>query len=130
MSLTMFITAMAIMLFQSSHLDMLIAGNNRRHNQAKTAAQSGLNHFNAVGYGYDHLKNLSGDANDFILFPNEQMSEVHSYRVAVGFCCDRLGNILPRGQYHVQSTGWYKKGTQHESTAVYQSFYSLDNNGF
>ena len=52
----MLLTGLAIMLFQSTNLEMMIAGNKRRHNQAAMAAQSGMNHFAAMRFEYDYLK--------------------------------------------------------------------------
>jgi len=125
----MLLTGLAIMLFQSVNLDMMIAGNKRRYNQASFAAQSGMNHFAALQFDYDQLKNLAGNNLELNLI-REAIDDKHSYEVSIKFCCGRLGEVLQPGQYYVQSTGWYKRNTNHESSATYQSFYSLDNNDF
>ena len=125
----MLLTGLAIMLFQSTNLEMMIAGNKRRHNQAAMAAQSGMNHFAAMRFEYDYLKNLAGTNLQLDLI-NERMSEKHNYEVTIKFCCGQYGQALGRGDYYVQSTGWYKRNTKYESSVTYQSFYSLDNNDF
>ena len=127
-SLSMLISGLAILLFQTTNLDVMIAGNKRRQHQAATAAQSGMNHFAALRYEYNDLKNLAGNANEFLLIDDNTLSDKHSYKVVVRFCCGRHGEPLEEGDFYVQSTGWYKKDTKHEAIVVYQSFYSLDNN--
>jgi hypothetical protein len=129
-SMGMLLTGLAVMLFQSANLDMMIAGNKRRHFQASMAAQSGMNHFAALQYDYDQLKNLAGDNLHLDLILEERMSDKHSYKVIIKFCCGEFGEVLGPGEFYVQSTGWYKRNTKHESIATYQSFYSLDNNDF
>lgn len=127
-SMTMLLSGMAIMLFQTTNLDMLIAGNKRRQYQASTAAQSGMNHFAALRYRYNDLKVLAGNGNEVLLIQDNTMSDKHSYQVVIKFCCGSHGEVLEEGSYYVQSTGWYKKNTKHETVVIYQSFYSLDNN--
>ena len=127
-SLSMLISGLAILLFQTTNLDVMIAGNKRRQYQAATAAQRGMNHFSALRYEYNDLKNLAGGGNEVLLIRDNTMSDKHSYQVVIKFCCGQHGAPLEEGSYYVQSTGWYKKNTKHEAIVVYQSFYSLDNN--
>ena len=50
MMMLVVITMSAVMLWNSSYLDSLIAGNKRRENMAKFSAQSGINHFMAMNF--------------------------------------------------------------------------------
>ena len=59
-TMSMLITGVAILLFQTTNLDMMIAANKRRQFQASLAAQSGMNHFTALQFDYDQIKNLDG----------------------------------------------------------------------
>ena len=59
----------AMMLFSSVNLEMMIAGNKRRTNQAKMAAISGVNHFSALGLNYSQLRDISGNQNRFVVIP-------------------------------------------------------------
>ena len=50
----------AMLLFSTTNLEMMIAGNNRRINQAKISATSGLNHFTALNLNYNTLRGRAG----------------------------------------------------------------------
>ena len=51
----------AMLLFSTTNMETMIAGNIRRMNQAKISAASGLNHFRALGLTYGTLRRRAGD---------------------------------------------------------------------
>ena len=95
----------AMLLFSSANMDMMIAGNNRRINQAKISATSGLNHFTALGLGYDALRERAGVLQTIQVIAESQLSPKTSYEVKVHF-----SPHLSARQYIVESIGYYKKG--------------------
>jgi type II secretory pathway component PulK len=95
----------AILLFSTTNLEMMIAGNNRRINQAKISAASGLNHFTALGLNYNTLREQAGGLQSLQIIPESQLSPRTSYRVKVHF-----SPHLSARQYIVESIGYYKKG--------------------
>ena len=86
-------------------MDMMIAGNNRRINQAKISATSGLNHFTALGLSYDALRERAGVLQTIQVIAESQLSPKTSYEVKVHF-----SPHLSARQYIVESIGYYKKG--------------------
>ena len=100
-----FIGVSAMLLFSTVNLEMMIAGNKRRHNQAKISAASGLNHFTALGLDYNALRERAGGLQTLQILPRTRLSDKTSYEVNVHF-----SPRLSAGQYMVESIGYYTKG--------------------
>jgi len=96
----------AMMLFSSVNLEMMIAGNKRRTNQAKMAAISGVNHFSALGLNYDQLRDISGNQEWFVIIPRTTLGQKTHYQVEIKFL-----NAIDR-TYLVKSVGTYQKGNK------------------
>jgi hypothetical protein len=90
---------------------MMIAGNKRRHNQAKISATSGLNHFTALNLNYNTLRRQAGGLQTLQILPVTRLSDKTSYEVKVHF-----SPRLSEGQYVVESVGYYTKGGEIVST--------------
>ena len=109
----------AMMLYSTVNLEMMIAGNNRRIVQAKISAASGLNHFTALHFTYDALRERAGDLQTLQVLPETQLGAKTSYDVKVHFYPG-----LSERQYVVESTGYYKKGDRiisvHPTKALFQ----------
>ena len=100
-------------LFSITNLDMLIAGNKRRHTQAALAASSGVSHFMALNIPVDRIAESLRDqpSSSKIIIPRTPLDGKRTfYTVSVSICCDRDGNYLPEGVLFVKSTGEYAKG--------------------
>ena len=114
-----FIGISAMLLFSTTNMETMIAGNIRRMNQAKISAASGLNHFTALGLTYDTLRRRAGDLQTLQIIPMTQLSPRTSYEVKVFF-----SPVLSSGQYLVKSTGYYTKGdkvlSSHPIKALFQ----------
>ena len=95
----------AMLLFSTVNVDMMIAGNNRRINQAKISATSGLSHFIALDLNYNALREQAGDLDSIQVIPRTQLGDKTFYEVNVHFCCG-----LNAGQYIVESEGYYMNG--------------------
>ena len=102
-----FIGMSAMLLFSTVNLEMMIAGNKRRHNQAKISASSGLNHFIALGMDYNTLRRQAGDLETVQVLPVTRLSDKTFYEVKVHFSAG-----LSERQYVVESIGYYKKGNK------------------
>jgi hypothetical protein len=102
-----FISLGAMLLFSTANMEMMIAGNTRRINQAKISAASGLSHFIALNLNYDALRAEAGGLESIQVIPMTQLAEQTFYEVNVNFCCG-----LNDGQYIVESTGYYKKSDE------------------
>jgi type II secretory pathway component PulK len=102
-----FIGMSAMMLFSTTNMETMIAGNTRRLNQAKISAASGLNHFSALRLNYNTLRGQAGDLQSLQVIPETSLSPKTSYEVKVYFSPD-----LSAGQYIVESVGYYKKGEE------------------
>ena len=100
-----FIGISAMLLFSTVNMEMMIAGNKRRHNQAKISATSGLNHFTALGLNYNTLRERAGGLQTLQILPRTRLSDKTSYEVNVHF-----SPRLSAGQYMVESIGYYTKG--------------------
>ena len=96
----------AMMLFSSVNLEMMIAGNKRRTNQAKMAAISGVNHFSALRLNYNQLRDISGNQDSFVVIPRTALGEKTHYQVEIKFL-DALDRT-----YLVKSVGTYQKGNK------------------
>ena len=94
----------AMLLFSTANMEVMIAGNTRRINQAKISAASGLAHFTALGLTYDTLREQAGDLQTLQILPETRLSPKTSYEVKVHFY-----PRLSERQYVVESTGYYKK---------------------
>ena len=90
----------AMLLFSTVNMEMMIAGNVRRANQAKISATSGLNHFTALNLDYNTLRGRAGGLQTLQVLP-----ATRSYEVNVHF-----SPRLSAGQYMVESIGYYTKG--------------------
>ena len=100
-----FIGMSAMLLFSTTNMETMIAGNIRRSNQAKISAASGLNHFTALRLDYNTLRRRAGDLQTLQVLSNVRLSSFTSYEVKVHF-----SPHLNTGQYLVQSVGYYIKG--------------------
>ena len=108
-----------MLLFSTANMEMMIAGNNRRIVQAKISADSGLNHFTALGLTYNTLREQAGDRQTLQIIPETQLGAKTSYEVKVHFYPG-----LSERQYVVESTGYYKKDRRiiavHPTRALFQ----------
>ena len=114
------IAASAMWLFSSARVDNDIAGNTRRIMQAKTAAVSGVNHFQAMNIFYEELQGRSANANSDRLevIPETTLGDRTFYKVEVDLCCN-LGDR----QFMVISTGYYKKADKVISKHISRSLF-------
>ena len=106
-----FIGISAMLLFSTVNMEMMIAGNKRRHNQAKISATSGLSHFTALGLDYNALRERAGGLQTLQILPRTRLSDKTSYEVNVHF-----SPHLNERQYVVESIGYYTKGGKIIST--------------
>ena len=110
----------AMLLFSTVNMEMMIAGNVRRIHQAKISAASGLNHFIALGLGYNTLRERARGVQTIQILPETKLSPKTSYDVKVHFSPG-----LSERQYIVESTGYYKKGDKilatYPTKAVFES---------
>jgi hypothetical protein len=97
----------AMLLFSTANMEMMIAGNTRRINQAKISASSGLNHFIALGMDYNTLRRQAGGLESLQVLPVTRLSDKTFYEVKVHFSTG-----LSERQYVVESIGYYKKGNK------------------
>ena len=107
-----FIGMSAMLLFSTTNMETMIAGNIRHSNQAKISAASGLAHFTALGLTYDALREQAGGLQTLQILPETQLGAKTSYDVKVRFYPG-----LNERQYVVESTGYYKKA--HRIISVY-----------
>ena len=114
-----FIGASAMLLFSTVNTETMIAGNKRRHNQAKISATSGLNHFTALGLDYNTLRGRAGGLQTLQVLPATRLSDKTHYEVKVHF-----SPRLSAGQYVVESIGYYTKAgkiiSSHPIKALFQ----------
>ena len=94
----------AMLLFSTTNMETMIAGNIRRINQAKISATSGLNHFTALNLDYNTLRGRAGGLQTLQVLPATRLSNRTSYEVKVHF-----SPRLSAGQYMVESIGYYTK---------------------
>ncbi len=100
-----FIGMSAMLLFSTTNMETMIAGNIRRINQAKISATSGLNHFTALDLDYNTLRERAGGLQTLQVLSDVRLSTFTSYEVKVHF-----SPSLSAGQYLVESIGYYTKG--------------------
>ncbi len=94
----------AMLLFSTINMEMMIAGNTRRINQAKISASSGLNHFTALNLNYNTLRERAGVLQTLQILPMTRLSDKTSYEVKVHF-----SPRLNERHYMVESIGYYTK---------------------
>jgi hypothetical protein len=94
----------AMLLFSTTNMEMMIAGNTRRINQAKISASSGLNHFTALNLNYNTLRERAGVLQTLQILPVTRLSDKTSYEVKVHF-----SPRLNERYYVVESIGYYTK---------------------
>jgi len=114
------ITMSAVMLFAMTRTESQITGNTRRIMQAKTAAVSGVNHFQAMHVFYEELqgRSLVLDSKRLEIIPETTLGDRTFYKVEVDLCCE-LGDR----EFMVISTGYYKKADRVISTHVSRSLF-------
>ena len=95
----------AMLLFSTTNMETMIAGNIRRMNQAKISAASGINHFTALGLNYNTLRRRAGGLQTLQILSDVRLSSFTSYEVKVHF-----SPSLNVGHYLVESIGYYTKG--------------------
>ena len=100
-----FIGISAMLLFSTTNMETMIAGNIRRMNQAKISAASGLNHFTALNLDYNTLRGRASGLQTLQVLPPTRLSPKTHYEVKVHF-----SPRLSAGQYIVESVGYYTKG--------------------
>ena len=109
----------AMLLFSTTNLEMMIAGNKRRINRAKISATSGLNHFTALNLDYNTLRERAGGLQTLQVLPATRLSDKTHYEVKVHF-----SPRLSAGQYVVESIGYYTKAgkiiSSHPIKALFQ----------
>ena len=116
------ISASAIKLWNSSYLDVLIAGNTRRAMHAKHSAMSGINHFMAMKFYDEDVYTMLGVLERATLIDLIQIPHTKQYyKVEVSTCCDQAGNKLSDGMFKVISTGYYGNKPNVMSTAVIEA---------
>jgi len=108
MMMLVLITMSAVMLWNTTHLDTLIAGNKRRETAAKFSAQSGINHFMAMNFQAQDVVEMLEDRTRATLIQLIRIPDTkQSYKVEVSNCCDINGNKLPADMFKIISTGYY-----------------------
>ena len=114
-----FISLGAMLLFSTANMEMMIAGNTRRINQAKISAASGLNHFTALRLDYGALRERADGLQTLQILHMTQLSSHTSYEVKVHF-----SSRLNDRHYVVESIGYYTKGdrvlSSHPIKALFQ----------
>jgi len=114
-----FIGMSAMLLFSTTNMETMIAGNIRRINQAKISATSVLNHFTALDLDYNTLRERAGVLKTLQVLPLTRLSDKTSYEVKVYF-----SPSLNERQYLVESIGYYTKGgkilSSHPIKAIFE----------
>ena len=100
MMMLVVVTMSAVMLWNSSYLDSLIAGNKRRENMAKFSAQSGINHFMAMNFQAQDVATMLDVLNKATLIEPTQIPNTKQfYKVEVSNCCDQSGQKFPQDMF-------------------------------
>ena len=95
----------AIALYSATNLDVLIAGNKRRHTQAKLAAESGLSHFMSLNMAADDVRQFLGNQERGRVLDHINVGDGKSfYTVEVTLCSTFTPN-----RFYVISTGTREK---------------------
>tara|TARA_Y100001937_G_C6928242_1_gene244854 strand:- start:193 stop:573 length:381 start_codon:yes stop_codon:yes gene_type:complete len=106
------LTAIVIMLWSSTNLSMLIAGNQRRHMQASKLADSGISHFKALNLSSREIDRRAGDG-EFVLLIDENLGGGRYYVFA---------RTLDDNRFEVVSTG-ERAGSVSTKTATFETIY-------
>ncbi len=109
----------AMLLFSTTNMETMISGNVRRINQAKMSSMSGLNHFTALRFDYDALREQAGDLQTLQILSETRLSDRTFYEVKVHFCCG-----LNEGEYIVESIGYYKKSDKILASKITRALFS------
>ena len=106
------LTAVVIMLWSSTNLSMLIAGNQRRQVQATSLASSGITHFTALNLTSRDIASRVRD-DEFVLILDERLGGGRYYVFA---------RTLEHNRFEVVSTG-EKAGSVSTKTATFETIY-------
>ncbi len=106
------LTAVVIMLWSSTNLSMLIAGNQRRQVQATSLASSGITHFTALKLTSRDIASRARD-DEFVLILDERLGGGRYYVFA---------RTLEHNRFEVVSTG-EKAGSVSTKTATFETIY-------
>ena len=107
------LTAVVVMLWSSTNLSTLIAGNQRRHMQATNLAASGINHFTALNLSSRDIASRSRE-DEFVLVLDERLGGGRYYVFA---------RTLADNRFEVISTG-EKAGSVSTKTATFETIYN------
>mgnify|MGYP003673725544 CR=1 FL=1 len=69
------VNIIVITLWSASNTEMMIAGNARRSMQTKISATSGMNHYMALGMGYEALREQVGLREELLVIPETQLGD-------------------------------------------------------
>lgn len=116
------LTTSATMLYMSSRDAMMIAGNIRVINAAHIAAQSGIQHFNALDLTSVELHELAGLNQGLDLISLTKLGNKTYYRVSIVF------SESSQNRFAVISTGQYKSGDKIISEQVVEAHYETVDN--
>jgi hypothetical protein len=102
----------AMTLFSVTHLQTLIAGNNRRSAVAKHAAASGVHHLMSLSIPVPNMARALREQSvtqGLVLQQIQIPGSKSWYDVSISICCDRDGGLLASDTIFVISTGYVKK---------------------
>ena len=88
------LTAVVVMLWSSTNLSTLIAGNQRRHMQATNLAASGINHFTALNLSSRDIASRSRE-DEFVLVLDERLGGGRYYVFARTLADNRFAKRHP-----------------------------------
>ena len=107
-----------VMLLSSVSTEEQIVHNRKQHSRARLAAQSGLNHFQALGLHYDDVVEQSGEDGQYLLLEDDTMPATR-YRVIV--------TVGDEGTFYVNSIGEYvSSGEVRASSQLAAQFITME----
>jgi type II secretory pathway pseudopilin PulG len=106
------LTAVALMLWSSTNLSVMIAGNQRRHTQANILADSGIQHFRSLNLSSREITRMAGDG-EFVMILDQTLGDGRYYVFA---------RPLDNDRFEVVSTG-EKAGAVSTKTATFETIY-------
>ncbi len=106
------LTAVALMLWSSTNLSVLIAGNHRRHTQANILADSGIQHFRSMNLSSRQISAMAGEG-EFVMVVDQTLGDGRYYVFA---------RPLENNRFEVVSTG-EKAGAVSTKTATFETIY-------
>ncbi len=106
------LTAVALMLWSSTNLSVMIAGNQRRHTQANILADSGIQHFRSLNLSSREITRMAGDG-EFVMILDQNLGDGRYYVFA---------RPLDNDRFEVVSTG-EKAGAVSTKTATFETIY-------